>query len=328
MDNLAQYPPVEELLAWLPSTALRHVDKVIAIYPFEFLPSALFDTRWQRSPYLGRYLVSNFKKGWFVYLYWGVNMAVFVLWQCPSLLDIPSKLFSSSSSRTKQQRRERGLPRNVRTLRDLRREEKQGRDVLWQPEARPLRRHFTLSLDNIAQGRWWTVLTSAVSHVDLDHVFKNMVAFVGAASIAINTGVSNGKVFSVCLGAAIAGSLGQLWHYEHKAKRDRQKHQLGVIRTTLSLGASGAVSGLSIAMAVLFPHAKTKSSLGFLPVPLTIPLWAIPFGSMAYDVWKLGDESSRIAHAVHIGGAIFGGLYSFVAWKGLTFTPLGGTVKL
>ena len=35
--------------------------------------------------------------------------------------------------------------------------------------------NYTLSSRNIAEGRWWTVITSAFSHYDLTHLGINMI---------------------------------------------------------------------------------------------------------------------------------------------------------
>ncbi|KAK3342996.1 hypothetical protein B0H65DRAFT_428239 [Neurospora tetraspora] len=327
--------------ALLSEVASQRANKVFAQLPFEFFPRALFDARWQRSPYLGRYLISNFKKGWFVYLFCGVNAAVFAIWRYPSLLDLPSKLFSSFQTKQQPQgrggrssersgRSSRGLGNNVRTIHDLNRgqedasSKRSGSFLSLQNEAnhlQTLRRHFTISLDNSAQGRWWTILTSAVSHQDLDHIVKNLTTFISVASIGINRGLSNGQLFCVCLGSAVAGSVGQLWHFAHKVERDRQSRRRGVIMTRYGLGASGIVSGLSVAMAMLFPYTPVQKFAGMLPLPLPLQLWTVPLISFAYDLWMLNDESSKIGHGAHLGGAIFGGLYSFFALRGLSLTP-------
>ncbi|KAH7630435.1 hypothetical protein B0T09DRAFT_148536 [Sordaria sp. MPI-SDFR-AT-0083] len=327
---------MKELRALLSEAAQQHADKVFALYPFEFIPQALFDARWRRSPYLGRLLIANFKKGWFVYLFCGVNAAVFAIWQYPSLLDLPSKLFSCLQ--TKQQRpaasgrstKPRGLPSNVRTIHDLNMHQEgassgQSESFLsLQNEAKhmqTLRRHLTISLDNLAQGSWWTMFTSAVSHQNLEHIGKNMLTFISLATMGINMGLSNGQLFCVCLGSAVSGSMAQLWHFVRKVEGDRQSRRQGIIQTRYGLGASGIVSGLSVALAVAFPYAAMRVDVPLLTIPPTVPLWVIPFGSFAYDLWMLGDDSSKIRHAAHLGGALFGGLYSFVAWKGLNFTP-------
>lgn len=35
--------------------------------------------------------------------------------------------------------------------------------------------NYTLSRKNIAEGRWWTIITSAFSHIDLAHLGINML---------------------------------------------------------------------------------------------------------------------------------------------------------
>lgn len=35
--------------------------------------------------------------------------------------------------------------------------------------------NYTLSRNNVAEGRWWTVITSAFSHIDLAHLGINML---------------------------------------------------------------------------------------------------------------------------------------------------------
>ncbi|ESA42223.1 hypothetical protein GE21DRAFT_9079 [Neurospora crassa] len=333
MEHTAPMLPMNELRALLSEVASQHADKVFAHYPFEFFPRVVFDVRWQQSPFLGRYLISNFKKGWFVYLFCGVNAAVFAIWRYPSLLDLPSRLISSSQTKQQRQARSgrssRGLGSNVRTIHDLNRDqggassERFGSFLSLQNEAnhlQTLRRHFTISLDNTAQGRWWTIFGGAVSHQDLDHIVKNLTTFISVATIGINRGLSNGQLLCVCLGSAVAGSVAQLWHFTHKIERDRQSRRRGVIMTRYGLGASGIVSGLSVAVAVVFPYTQVQKFAGMLPMPLTLQLWTVPLISFAYDMWMLNDESSKIGHGAHLGGAIFGGLYSFFALRRLTST--------
>lgn len=179
-----------------------------------------------------------------------------------------------------------------------------------------LDRYFTHSLDNITQGRWWTMVTGAISHKDLDHISKNLISFISLTSMAINEGVSNGQLFCICLGSAVAGAAAQLWHYSRLVKRDRLQRGRRWIASRTALGASGIVSGLSIAIAVGWPHSKVQFDVPLLRRPPTLPVWAVPVLSCAYDMWMLTDESSKIGHHAHLGGALFGGLYSFFAWRG------------
>lgn len=42
-------------------------------------------------------------------------------------------------------------------------------------QAQYMNDNFTLSRKNIAEGRWWTLITSAFSHIDLAHLGINML---------------------------------------------------------------------------------------------------------------------------------------------------------
>ena len=57
---------------------------------------------------------------------------------------------------------------------------KQGRDshayqMAQIRHVRYMTENYTLSRNNIAEGRWWTVITSAFSHHDLAHLGINML---------------------------------------------------------------------------------------------------------------------------------------------------------
>lgn len=335
MEYSAPVLPMKEMSVLLSEAAYQQADKLFAWFPFEFFPSyVLFDERWQKSPFLGRFLISNFKKGWFVYVFCGVNAAVFALWQYPSLLQLPSKPRSLfQAKRQRQGKSGSGSTRvppkkRVMTIHDLNRDLKGANtDLLGSPVDQPvhwktLDRHFLHSLDNIAQGRWWTILTGAISHRDLDHIGKNLISFISLASMAINRSVSNGQLFCVCLGSAVAGAAAQLWHYSRLVKRDRRGLGRRWIVSRGALGASGIVSGLSIAIAVAWPHSKVQMSVPLLRRPPTLPVWAVPVFSCVYDMWMLTNESSGIGHHAHLGGALFGGLYSFFAWRGSNLVGL------
>ncbi|KAK3402146.1 hypothetical protein B0T20DRAFT_403592 [Sordaria brevicollis] len=317
----------------LSKATLERVDRIIAQAPFTFCPDfLLFNEQWRRSPFLGRFLISNFKKGWFVYVFCGVNVAVFALWHCPSLLELPSKLRSFIRSASPQQAKNssgRGgstrVPpkKRVVTIHDLPRapissnRTASGASLFGQPAHwKTLYQHFTHSLDNLAQGRWWTMVTGAISHNELEHIGKNLVAFVCLASIAIDCGVSNGQLIWISLGSAVAGGAAQLWHNSRLLENDRLLRARGVYVSYRALGASGIVSGLSVAVALCSPDSLVQLSVPFLRRPPTVPVWTLPVFSCAWDMWMLNDPSSRIAHHAHLGGALFGGLYAFIARRG------------
>lgn len=77
------------------------------------------------------------------------------------------------------------------------------------------------------------------------------------------------------------------------------------------LGASGAVYGISVAFAVLFPDLKLQ--LMFIPIPIKAKHLILALVIM--DVVRgLGNYNDNVAHFAHIGGAIAGFLITFY-WK-------------
>jgi membrane associated rhomboid family serine protease len=81
-----------------------------------------------------------------------------------------------------------------------------------------------------------------------------------------------------------------------------------------TIGASGAVVGVVVAAATLRPQAQVF--FFFIPVKL----WALAAIMVAFDVFPLlvqlqqGGDSGRVAHTVHLGGAIFGFLAVRLRW--------------
>ncbi len=78
---------------------------------------------------------------------------------------------------------------------------------------------------------------------------------------------------------------------------------LGFINPVPIVGASGAIVGVAIAFAVLFP--ETKLMLMFIPVPIKAKYMMAAF--VAFDLISgLGSFDTGIAHFAHLGGAICG----------------------
>ncbi len=71
-----------------------------------------------------------------------------------------------------------------------------------------------------------------------------------------------------------------------------------------AVGASGAVYGVLVAFAFMFPNAELM--LIFLPVPIKAKYF-VPLMIFGYDIlYGLGSSGSNVAHFAHIGGALIG----------------------
>lgn len=78
------------------------------------------------------------------------------------------------------------------------------------------------------------------------------------------------------------------------------------------IGASGAISGLLAAYALLFPHARIATLVPlFVVFPIfSVPAWIFILGWFAYQIvqgWMaLGDVSAGVAWFAHLGGFVAG----------------------
>ena len=155
--------------------------------------------------------------------------------------------------------------------------------------------NFRVSLDLVAEGRVWTLLTCAFSHVDPGHLMLNMLAlWVFGRDVLLRIG-SFAFVHLYVVGGILA-SLGHIaWQI---ASSDEAS---GVA----ALGASGSVMAISVLYAAMFP--KRILLVGFLvPMPAAVAVAAY----IVLDiVGAFGGVNDRVAHAAHLGGAAYGLAY-------------------
>ncbi|KAG6361392.1 hypothetical protein INS49_009619 [Diaporthe citri] len=175
-------------------------------------------------------------------------------------------------------------------------------------------KNFGLSGRSLRQGRWWTLLTSGVSHIAPAHLIVNMCEFYTWASRCFDLGLGPGSVAGLMLGSAVCCSVAGLanevpWW------------------PTLHMGASGIISGLRVAAILLEPV------MGFrVPVvcdvryPLFITMMtgcAIDLNGMLSQRRELTAASvanggvrdahkTLVGYAGHLGGAAFGVIYWYL----------------
>ena len=75
------------------------------------------------------------------------------------------------------------------------------------------------------------------------------------------------------------------------------------LKVTPTVGASGAIYGLLIGYAMLFPDSKL--TLIFPPVTLSAKWWIIIFAAIELVTGVTG-VAAGIAHFAHLGGMLFG----------------------
>ncbi|SMR60528.1 unnamed protein product [Zymoseptoria tritici ST99CH_1E4] len=177
---------------------------------------------------------------------------------------------------------------------------------------RTMDENFLLSGTNLKEGRYHTMVTSAFSHIDPFHFIFNMVSLNAFGSVmSFVPGIRGAHILAVVFGSAVAGSAAM---YYQKSQQTPQRISRGGWLNTGSarwtpewsgLGASGAVMGMAAAATCLRPFTP----MGFMFIPIPIPLWAMMIGYVGMDTFFLHSKSSKVGHAAHLGGFAFGAVY-------------------
>ena len=161
--------------------------------------------------------------------------------------------------------------------------------------------------------RWWQVVTHMFMHGGFWHIFFNMYTlFIFGSVIERIIGERKFLIFYfVCgLGAAALHMGVQYFQAQHFMAQiaDGVASASGAYQTlklTPTVGASGAIYGLLIAYAMLFPSARL--TLIFPPVTLSAKWWVIIFAVIELFTGVTGTVAG-VAHFAHLGGMLFGWL--------------------
>ena len=165
--------------------------------------------------------------------------------------------------------------------------------------------NFLVSWSALEQGRWWTLLTSEFSHLWFLHIFLNMFVLVNFGPIVEMT-IGSGRFVRFYLLAAIVSSI------SHAAVSKYLLHQPDLP----ALGASGAISGVVVLFAFLYPRARLLL-LGLIPMPALVGVLAF-VGLDALGLFAQTEGGGLpIGHGAHLGGAATGFLFYLLAIRGL-----------
>lgn len=157
--------------------------------------------------------------------------------------------------------------------------------------------NFLVSTAHLLHGHVWTLVTSAFSHIELWHIALNMFVLWSFGTVLEK--LWGTRVFVVFyLVAAVVASASHCFVSTVLMGDSGQA----------ALGASGAVSGLLIAFALLFPKNRILV-FGIIPVPALVGALAF----VAIDLWGLFAQTQGggigIGHGAHLGGALCGFLF-------------------
>ena len=156
--------------------------------------------------------------------------------------------------------------------------------------------------------RWWQPLTHMFMHGGWWHILFNMYTLVMFGMVverALGTKKFLILYFVTGLGA-VALHTGVEWLDIHRlaasASPTAQADILDILRSPM-VGASGAIYGVLVAFAMLYPEARM--TLIFPPVTLDAKWMVIVFVGIELLTGITGTQV-HIAHFAHLGGALFG----------------------
>ena len=148
--------------------------------------------------------------------------------------------------------------------------------------------------------RWWQPLTHMFMHGGFWHILFNMYTLVMFGSVVERAlGTKDYIVFYLITGlGAVALHTGVEW-----LEITYLGGSLAAAMVTPMVGASGAIYGVLVAFAMLYPSARM--TLIFPPITLDAKWWVGIFVALELLLGITGSQVS-IAHFAHLGGALFG----------------------
>jgi membrane associated rhomboid family serine protease len=173
---------------------------------------------------------------------------------------------------------------------------------------RLLTENATLSELNLKAKRYYTLVTCAFSHRDLNHLIFNMFSFYTFSGLlTVLAGVGIGHFGAMIFGSAMASSAAWLWHTKETNASSRRVWS----GMRSALGASGVVMGISAVATCMMPFMP----MTFMLIPVRIPLCIFTTGYIALDMYYL-NESDNVGRSAHLGGFAFGVVYYLAFLRG------------
>lgn len=153
----------------------------------------------------------------------------------------------------------------------------------------------------------WQILTHMFMHGGFWHIFFNMYSLLMFGSILERSlGPKKYLIFYFVTGlGAVALHTGVEWMQARVFIANGIAQAYQQLLVTPTLGASGAIYGVLIGFAMLYPQARL--TLIFPPIPMTAKWLVIIFAAIELFSGINGIQES-VAHFAHLGGMLFGWL--------------------
>lgn len=143
---------------------------------------------------------------------------------------------------------------------------------------------------------WYTYITYLFCHANYKHLLFNMFALYGFGRVMEkHWGVLRFMVFYILTGLCAA--------WLHAA-----------FQSSIPLvGASGAIFGLLVAVALVYPNQTI--TLFFPPLPIKLKYFAMLIAGIEIGLTMWGVDGDMLAHYAHIGGALSGLFLTLIMMK-------------
>lgn len=153
----------------------------------------------------------------------------------------------------------------------------------------------------------WQILTHMFMHGGFWHIFFNMYSLLMFGSILERSlGTKKYLIFYFVTGlGAAALHTGVEWMQARVFIANGIAQAYQQLLVTPTLGASGAIYGVLIGFAMLYPQARL--TLIFPPIPMTAKWLVIIFAAIELFSGINGIQDG-VAHFAHLGGMLFGWL--------------------
>lgn len=153
----------------------------------------------------------------------------------------------------------------------------------------------------------WQILTHMFMHGGFWHIFFNMYSLLMFGSILERSlGPKKYLIFYFVTGlGAVALHTGVEWLQARVFIANSIAQAYQQLLVTPTLGASGAIYGVLIGFAMLYPQARL--TLIFPPIPMTAKWLVIIFAAIELFSGINGIQDG-VAHFAHLGGMLFGWL--------------------
>ena len=169
--------------------------------------------------------------------------------------------------------------------------------------------------------RWWQPLTHMFMHGGFWHILFNMYTLF-IFGVVVERIIGSKKFlffYFICGFGAAALQIGTQYLEMQAFISAGATESIAALKATPTVGASGAIYGVLIGYAMLFPDSRM--TLIFPPVTLSAKWMVIIFAAIELFTGVLGWVDG-VAHFAHLGGMLIGWL--MIRWwrkRGVLFDP-------